>query len=80
MVGVDSVMRSSMSPLIRMEATDLLLYYLLYYSTLLYYSSTRLYTSIPLLESTGAVSRAWAFGPGTNAAERVEAWACAHLQ
>ena len=51
MVGVDSVMRSSMSPLIRIEAARLLLYYLLYYSTLLYYSSTRLYSTL-LLDST----------------------------
>ena len=51
MVGVDSVMRSSMSPLIRMEATDLLLYFLLYYSTLLFYSSTRFYANL-LLDST----------------------------
>ena len=79
MAGVDSVMRSSMSPLIRMEAARLLLYYLLDSTTLLLFS-TRIYSSTPLLESTGAVWRAWALDAGANAAERVEAWACAHLK
>ena len=52
MVGVDSVMRSSMSPLIRMEAARPLLYHLLDYSTLLYYSSTRLYSTLYLDSTT----------------------------
>ena len=42
MVGVDSVVRSAMRPLIRMEAARLLLYNLLY-TTLLLDSTTRIY-------------------------------------